>query len=159
MVFVVVLYLFGKKPYIHKNIQFNDLEKYFAVLLKRGHNGGFMIVQLQKRTELFVQFSKYIFKTDERGLQSGFPVTEWSKPYYEGFLKCAQVMGLSYSETSTSTNDPENRAKSFVTLDFGRDITTAREFTARVFQDVYGAKEDDTVRLYYGNVDARDREI
>jgi hypothetical protein len=156
--FLVILLVFGGRPYVHKNIHFDNLEGYIAVLLKRGHNEGFMVIELDKRKDLFIKFSKYI-KSNRKGLKLSFPgMGEHSNKYAE-FVKCTKEMGLKPETNVGSFDDAATTMERIVTLDFERDVKLASQFATVVFEKVFEANPLDTLRLHYVNVDARDIEI
>lgn len=145
-------------PLKHRKIPFENLRDYLQILLKRGYNGGFLVIRLEKRKELGLQFSKYILGK-RKGVQLDFPIAPWSKPFHENFMNTLKKSNLTFQVTPVETTDPRVKVERFITVDFGRDIDRASQFSEMVFREVFYADKIDTVLLYFENVDPRDTEI
>ena len=91
----VSFWYFGKKPYKHRGLSQENLTEYFEALFARGFNGGNLIIEVPDGP-LFIQFSKYIVKKGEVGLQFDFPSMPWSEKYYELLKRELTKKGLRF---------------------------------------------------------------
>ncbi len=149
---LIILWRYGKKPYKHKGLIVNELEKYFTTLLNRGFNGGFLVIEVPKR-QLFIQFSKYVGKQGNIGLQFDFPRVGWSENYYELVKNEASKSKFQFSLQRGSDHTE------FITIDLKQDITQAVVLAKLVLQSVFKLDPVARLDLFFGNVSPKDEKI
>jgi hypothetical protein len=148
----ILFWHYGKKPYKHKGLAVDDLEKYFATLLNRGFNGGFLVIEVPKRP-LFIQFSKYIGKQGSIGLQFDFPRVGWSENYYELVKNEASKSKFQFSLQRGSDHTE------FITINLNQDIAQAVVLSKLVLQSVFKLDPATKLNLFFGNVSPKDEKI
>jgi hypothetical protein len=153
-IILVILYIllgyFGHYPYRHRKISQNDLGRFINALLKRGDNGSFMKIQVQKdkKPKRIVQISLYGDKVKDQGMQLDFPLAEWSKPYYEKLKEVMTTNNIPFEiEKTDEVGVPE-----FLVIDIKKGLKRAEKITKLILQDVYELSPDDTVEIYLVNV-------
>jgi hypothetical protein len=148
---------FGNKPKIHKNISQDDLVKYLEVLLFRGYNKGFIIIRLpkDKKFKRFLQFRKYIEDKKKVGLQFAYPLSSWSKPYYEKLKAILKERKIKFEIEKTECEEvPE-----FIIIDLKKDLAMAVLLSRLIINQLYGLKSNDCVELYFENVSEEEEKI
>src|ERR1700722_5672834 len=124
---LILLWHFGKRPYKHRKVAQDKLEEYLMVVLKRGFNGGFLVIKIPNSSQ-FVQFSKYIREESGVGLQFDFPMVSWSENYYESVKSEASKNEFRFSVEKGSDNTE------FITIDSNQDTARAVELATLIFQ-------------------------
>jgi hypothetical protein len=151
----ILFSMWGRKPHKHREVSLADLEGFFEVLLRRGGNGGFMMIEIP-RTSLFVQFSKYILNGGLIGLQFDFPLAPWSEMYYEPLKQELQEGGLHYT---VEPGREGGGVREFLTVDIGQDVRAAAGIARTVSTKVFRLREDLTVTVWFSNVSPREETI
>ncbi|MBU2627781.1 MAG: hypothetical protein KKE61_04125 [Proteobacteria bacterium] len=124
---------------------------YIEVLLKRGLNNGFLIVEISK-TDYFLQFRKYINKPGDYGIELYFPDTVWSHSFVEGLIRLCKNEQITHKiEKKTPGIEFD-----FICVDFKKDTQKAQSFMKKVFFEIF--KIDDNKHFYYRfeNISAKD---
>lgn len=156
-ILLILFWYFGKKPAIHKNISQEDLKKYFEVLLYRGYDRGYMIIQvsMDKRFKRFLQVSKYIGDKNKLGLQFDYPLANWSKPYYEKFKSILNKNRIKFEIEKTD----QDKIPEFLVIDVEKDLDKAYKISKLALQELYSLSPDDLIKLYFINVSEEDEKI
>jgi hypothetical protein len=151
---LAVLFYFGEKPWKIKNVSLDELEKYLEALLKRGFNGGFLIMEVPQ-TSLFVQFSKYIKKKGPTGLQFDFPLAPWSEKYYNRLKSQLSKEKINYSTEEVSGGKVEE----FLTVDLEQNIAKAAEVARLTLRSVFELGSGQAVTVYFQHINPKDEEV
>ena len=144
----------GSKPYKHKSIPQNDLKRFFEVLLYRGYDRGFLCIEVPQQDK-FLQFSKYINGKKSVGIQFDFPLTEWSREYYELLRKVLIEKGIDFDIQKTE----HEGVSEFLVVDLKQDLALALNLTKLILQSIYRLDENQSVDLYFENVSPKDERI
>ncbi len=144
--------IWGRRSHKHRRVPLADLERFFDALLKRGFNGGFMVIEVPK-TSVFIQFSKYILKKGHVGLQLDFPLVPWSEKYRESLRHELSKAGFDFRLTAGSDGTE------FVTVDLGQNIGRCVAVAKLVLQCVFGLAQDQKVNVYFENISPRQEAI
>lgn len=119
----------------HPTIGFDDFEQHIQVLLKRGGNGAYLILQPKGETEApFVQFRKLIHGPGDYEIEISFPLAKWSEAYFE------QVWSLSEREILPG-HISDDGGMTFLHIPFGKDSKEAARFATLIFHEVFGLEE------------------
>lgn len=80
---VGVLWINGKRPFRHRGIALDGLERLLRVLFDRGRPNGFMVIRggLRGADPRFLQYALKVDAKRSRYLELAFPVTGWSHDY------------------------------------------------------------------------------
>ena len=150
------LWRYGQRPYRYKNVQSRDLGRFFDTLLKRGHQGGLLILEANERTgeHRFLQFAKYMRPDGRAGLEFGFPLAPWSRPYYELLRRKLDAGGVRSELQDTGRQDTVQ----FLVVNLGRDLATAQRVAEIAVEAVFG-RPDSAFQASYENVSPRDEQI
>ena len=143
------IYAKGGKRYL-----IADLKHPISQLLKRGYDGGFLVVKpvFSKR---FVQFSKYIVRLGEFGIEMSFPRAPWSADFYELVEEKCKERDLDYSiEKKDSDNSLE-----FINVDFKTDTDSAYAVMVEIMTDIFGYPADKKYLALLDNACIEDRLI
>jgi hypothetical protein len=154
---LVLLWYLDRKPYIHKKISQNNLKRYFDALLYRGYDGGFITIQIpsDKKFKWFIQFAKYIECEKKVGLRFGYPLCEWSEPYYEKLKGILEREQIEFEILKTG----ENGVSEFIFVDVKKNLDMAARISTLTLQEVYNLNPNDFIELYFVNVSAKDEKI
>lgn len=134
----IIMYYVGKLPKKHKNVTHDILYKYLEVLLYRGYDGGFIIIE-GKTKDVFLQFKKIILNKGNVILELGFPLAEWSNIYYKDFQKLLNEKGIKYD---ISPKNNENELE-FTNVNCNMDIDFCKTLTKYIFIDVFKYNENE----------------
>lgn len=119
------------------------IEVPIAVLLKRGYNGGFLIIY-DTNTNYFLQFSKYISKPNDYGIEFCFPNTTWSSKFFYELIELCKHERMCYYISKKEDNTKDSIE--FLNIDFGRDVKSAYNFSRKILLDIF--KLDETTKLF-----------
>ncbi len=157
IILFVLIWYFNRKPYVHKNISQSNLKRYLEVLLYRGYDRGFIIIQIptDKKAKRFLQFAKYIDGEKDVGLRFDYPLIEWSIPYYRKLKEIFEREQIEFEILKTGEND----ISEFLFVDVKKDLDTAAKISILILQEIYKLKPNDFVELYFWNVSAQDEQI
>lgn len=155
----VVLWQRGKRPFAHRDLGPEDIERLQNTLLRRGQDRGYLILEIDDDAaqghQKFVQFTKYIAEGGRIGLQFDFPLSDWSQPYYRQLQDRLKAQAIHYDIAKTGRADTSE----FLTVDFAQDTARARA-VALVALDVLAANDPKRkVRGLLHNVNAHDVEV
>ena len=128
-----------------------DVKHKADLLLRRGYEGGFMIVT-DRQSDRFVQFRKYIHRKGEFGRELGFPRAPWSAKDYDRVSQLLRAEGLPI--VVQPTND--SPVTEFLLVDFGRDTGRLVSIIARIFHEIFETPRDRTFRVRSAGIAARD---
>lgn len=131
-----------------------ELRRPIADLLKRGYDGGILIIQ-HTRSEIFLQFRKYIRSRGDYGIELGFPRAKWSEEYFSRLSDYCDDHGIDY------ILDPSEQAGpiQFLHVDFGQDYDRAYWFTKNVLRDIFNLSSEATYYVHLNNASPRDELI
>lgn len=107
------------------------IEKPIADLLKRGYDGGFLIIDIA-RTKHFLQLRKYINKPNEYGIELCFPNTNWSTNYFHQLIDLCRHEKIEHSITKKDGK----QSIEFLCIDFAKDAHTAYTFVKRILIEI-----------------------
>lgn len=151
-IFVLVI-MMAKRPHYHKNVTLAQIRVHLEALLKRGYDGGFIIIEDMK-SDKFVQFGKYIKEKGNIGLELGFPKAPWAEMYYDkfkGFLRSENIRYVTQSVNSKPVTE-------FIDVDCHTDIDLALKLVEGIFCDVFQIKEP-SFKVRGENISAKDELI
>jgi hypothetical protein len=117
------------------------IEKPIKDLLKRGYDGGFLILSVS-RSKCFVQLRKYIKESGLYGIELCFPNANWSAQYFEALIDFCIREDIEYLIAKENTDGPLE----FLYIDFNRDIQKAHRYIKKIFKEILGV--DENVKLY-----------
>ncbi|MFQ5846382.1 MAG: hypothetical protein ACE5IQ_01770 [Candidatus Methylomirabilales bacterium] len=150
---VVLLMIMANRPHYHKNVTLPQIRVHLHALLKRGYDGGFIIIEDMK-SEKFVQYAKYIKDKGNIGLELSFPRASWSETYYEKLKDFLRSQNIPFrvqpvdSETVTE----------FIDIDCHSNIELALHLVEGIFCNIFHI-EDPSFRVRGENISARDELI
>jgi hypothetical protein len=146
---VAVTYLRWRREY--DDLTAADLKQKADLLLRRGHDGGFMVIS-ERRSGRFVQLRKYVHRKGEFGLELGFPNAPWSATYYDRVLKLIEDDAIPV--VVQPTNDAP--VTEFLLADFGRDTERLASIVSRIFYEIFDTPKDRRFRVKAEGIDAKD---
>lgn len=149
----LLLITMAKRPHYHKNVTLAQIRIHLEALLKRGYDGGFIIIEDMK-SDKFVQFGKYVKEKGNIGLELGFPKAPWSETYYDnfkGFLRSENIRYVTQSVNSKPVTE-------FIDVDCRTDIDLALRLVKGIFCDVFQIKEP-SFKVRGENISAKDKLI
>lgn len=156
LIAILLLYalrkILARAPRYTRTVQ-DDLTKFFETLFERGYDRGFLVIEAPRNR--FIQFSKYIRKRGELGLQFDFPLAPWSQKYYETLKKTLYERAIDYEIQSTG----EDNVAAFITIDFKTDFTKAMDVAKLVLVQVFLLQPTDKLKLYFHNINPRDERV
>jgi len=117
------------------------LEMPIRDLLKRGYDGGFLIIDVS-RSKYFIQLRKYINEPGLYGIELCFPNAKWSAKYFDELIDFCIKEGINYIITKENTNGPLE----FLYIDFEKDVHKAHRYIKKIFIELLGVNEN--VRLF-----------
>ena len=136
----------------YRNLDAKGVESYLRMLLKRGRDGAFLIVE-DMDSERFVQFRKYL-RRSSAGIECHFPDAPWSASYYARIADRLRASNLDFEELDAN----ERPTHGFLRIDFGKDVTAATRFLQDVFVAVFGVAAI-KVRVRSHGISSRDEAI
>jgi hypothetical protein len=150
---LVILWHYGKRPYRYRSVHTRDLQRFFSTLLNRGYQGGLLILETgrNKGDSRFLQFSKYIREEGPAGLEFGFPLAPWSRPWYDVLRRKLEADGVRFELQSTGRQDTTQ----FLVVDFASDLTMAQRVAELAVGVVFG-EGDPSFEAHYENVSPLD---
>ncbi len=150
------LWWYGQRPYRYKNIQRNKLARFLETLLHRGYQGGLLILETKRSgpERKFLQFSKYIGQDGRAGLEFGFPLAVWSRPYYDVLRKELEAEGIRFQLHDTGRQD----TLQFLVVDIGPDVALAQRVADLAVHTVFGSTHS-SFQAFYQNVSPRAERI
>ena len=151
----VFLNWWGKQPAKHRvNIAEGDFRNYVEALLYRGYDRGFMIVEAPDRKR-FVQFTKYIGKKKQVGIQFDFPRAPWSAEYVEPLKDLLSKRNFEYEiqqVTPVPELRPQDQVSEFIVVDLKQDLEAAVELTRLVLLEIFRLNPRNNVTVWYCNI-------
>ena len=147
IIFIFLIYYLFKRP-LRK---ISELDMAINILLKRGFNGGTLIVDHPK-TKTFVQFRKYIHKNGVYGIEAAFPNISWSKEFFSSVKSYVLKNNLIIGDPTWSSADRDF----LLVIDFVKDSDGAYRFLRAVFLDIVGASEKDGFYVSLDGVKVKD---
>jgi len=149
----IVLIIAAKRPYYHKHVTFPGIRVLLQALLKRGYDGGVLIIEDMK-SEKFVQFAKYIKEKGTIGLESSFPQAPWSAQYYEKVKEFLRSEGIPFVVQRVDTSP----VTEFIDIDCRTDIDLALRLVEGIFHNVFQIREP-SFKVRGENISALDQLI
>lgn len=150
---LLVLMKIAKRPYYRKNANLAEVRGYLHALLKRGFDGGFVIIE-DMNSERFVQFSKYVRDKGHIGIEFSFPKAPWSVRYYDkikDFLMNQNIAFVIQQVNSHSVTE-------FVDVDCDSDIDLSVGLVKETFYNIFGI-QNPSFRIRPVNISVRDELI
>ena len=152
----------GKQPAKHRlNVEQGDFRRYIEALLYRGYQRGFMIIEARDRKR-FIQFTKYIKKKKQVGLQFDFPRAPWSAEYFESLTELLNQRKFEYELQQVNPSPQhklEDQVSEFIVVDLKQDLDAAVELTRLVLLEIFKLSPVDTVTLWYRHISLYDEKI
>jgi hypothetical protein len=159
---VLILRWWGKQPAKHRiNVGDGDFRKYLKVLLKRGCDRGFMIIEAPD-PQRFIQFSKYFKDGGRFGLQFDFPNAPWSTEYFEGLKSLLQQRDYDYDIQQIDPRlhtKPQKQVSEFIVVDLNQDLDRASDLCKSVLDDIFKLNATDTMTIWFMNVSIFDETV
>lgn len=110
-------------------------------LLKRGYNGGFLIIDIH-RSKYFLQLRKYIHCPGIYGIELDFPNAKWSVHMFPKLIDYCEHHNISYRIGKEIADKPLE----FLRIGFGKDADKAYKIITDIILQVFNLDED--VKLY-----------
>lgn len=148
---LLVLHWYLRKPLKLKIAQ-TDLERYLRMLLRRGYNGGFLVIQVPN-SPLFLQFAKYVTQEGRAGLQFDFPLADWSRSHWQPLIHAVTTHGFPFMFQKGSDGTE------FLVINLNQEIDRAAWLARLVLRTIYGLMDDQSVALFFQNVSPHDEQI
>ncbi|HEX5409857.1 MAG TPA: hypothetical protein VFW89_08820 [Gemmatimonadaceae bacterium] len=143
---IAALY-YGALPARHGNLSANRLNALVTTLLNQGFNGGILRIE-GRGVDVFLQVLKYVGKA-RSGIELDFPLAPWSEVYYPRARSVLAANNIKFEEESTGRKD----TRSFVTVDFGTDVSLAVKVLQLLAADVFDLDmEHEMVAHLQGNI-------
>jgi len=124
----------------------SELSIAIDALLKRGFNGGFLVIKRWSNPE-FLQLRKYIKDPSDYGIELCFPRANWSVAYFDSVSRYCDSNNFEYR--SEIWNDQDGME--FLVVDFGQDVRGASGFVVEIFREVFSVDEQESFRIRLGN--------
>ena len=151
---VAAAYYWLRLPAVH-HVKVTALRKYLEVLLRRGLQGGVMLVRPASGSggqERYIQFAKYIRTPGSIGIELAFPLSPWSEAYYPVLREALQHRDIyARIERTKRADTPE-----FLNIDFGADLAKADGVAHLILHDIFQLSPESTVRVTFENVSPKD---
>ena len=119
----------------------NTLERPIKDLLKRGYDGGFLIIDISYSRK-FLQLRKYIKSPGDYGIELAFPRAKWTVLTFDKLEKLCMESNFQYSIVKEVVNGPLE----FLYIDFGRDFSKAHQVVTKILLEVFDVNSD--VKLF-----------
>lgn len=104
-----------------------------------------------RRSQWFLQFSKYVTGRGGIGIEMAFPLSAWSEHCYPEVVKLLDIQGIQYRIERTGREDN----KEFVNIAFGEDTEAAATIAQRITGEMFGVDEASEVAVRLFNVSPR----
>lgn len=121
-------------PKVHK-VAHNNLRKFFEILLYRGYDGGFLIIEGDKKIP-FLQFKKYISDNDVY-LEMSFPKVKWSMDYFPSLKKLLSNKDIHFEIKNTTDSNID-----FLDIHCSKDIDFCVSLTNDIFVNIFNNSEE-----------------
>jgi hypothetical protein len=148
---VGLLVLRGMKGPSHS---LETLEQPIRDLLKRGFDGGFLIIDIS-RTKFFIQFRKYINAPGDYGIELCFPNAKWSSQFFEKLKNFCTKEGIEYSIANKNTDGQLE----FIYVDFETDYQKAHSYVKKIVLEVFELDENVKIFVRLENATVEDKLI
>ncbi len=151
VVFYVLKYYLSL-PKVHK-VTHSNLRKFFEVLLYRGYDGGFIIIEGHKKKP-FLQFKKYI-SNDEVYLEMSFPKVKWSKDYFDSLKEQLNKKDINFRIRETIDPDID-----FIDIYCSKNIDLCVSLTQDIFVNIFNHTKDSlNYKIKFYDVSPMDEKI
>jgi hypothetical protein len=124
-----ILVLRGMKGPAHS---LESLERPIKDLLKRGYDGGFLVIDIS-RSKYFIQLRKYINTPGDYGIELCFPNAKWSSQFFDKLIAFCIKEGIEYSIAKESANG----SLEFLYIDFDKDSNRAHNYVKKILQEIF----------------------
>jgi hypothetical protein len=118
-----------------------SIESPIGDLLRRGFNGGFLIIDLCC-PKYFLQLRKYIRSPGNYGIELCFPNAKWSERLFVKLSDFCNSAGIVY----TISKENSDNSIEFLHVDFGRDIIKAHNIIKNIILKVF--ELDEGVKIF-----------
>lgn len=139
---VALFYYFGSTPCMHQDIDRSELNAFMEVLLKRGYENGYLVIQ-PSRTNKSFRISKY-YKLERRGLFIEFIDDGWIAPCFDALISELRKGFIDF--------DLKKGAVDCLTMDFGTDVEKAAGVIDMLFVNVLKMDTGATFDAHFKNV-------
>lgn len=129
LVMVVALVVLGRKG---RTYSLGDLHLPIGSLLKRGYDGGFLVIR-PRRSKVFVQFRKRIRSKGDYGIELSFPDATWSGSFFREFQSYCDRRQINYRIVHEGAED----AMRFLFVDLGHDVRQAASLAQHIFISIF----------------------
>lgn len=137
---------YGARPAQHGNLTPGRLNTLISVLLHQGYSSGTLVFRVRKG-EAFLQMTKYVGRK-KSGIRLDFPLARWSEKYYDHARTALAAAGIAFEEERTGRTD----TKSFLTVDFGTDVSVATSVVRLLTSEVLGVDMEHDMVACFQNV-------
>jgi hypothetical protein len=107
------------------------------------------------RQTRFIQFAKYIAAPGVLGLELAFPLSRWSRSYYDTVHSLFDQRGIEYRLERTKRADTTE----FINVDFGRNLEKAEQVAHLILLEVFELAPDSVVRVTFRGISPSDEFI
>lgn len=101
-------------------------------LLEAGYDRSCLVITF-KKTELSLQFRKYIHAKGDYGIELGFPLAPWSERYVPALRDHCAANGIAF----TVGPEVEGDSMEFLHVDFGKDSRSAFRMAEAVATEIF----------------------
>lgn len=136
IIFVIILalgYIFFVRAAKGPKRSMSQLKRPIEDLLKRGFNGGTLIID-HAGSNKFVQFQKYIREKGDYGIRMDFPDASWSHSFVTPLKMYCDKKEI---KTCTRSGVTEKEL-SFLEIDFGKDVDVSYAAVKHIFEEIIG---------------------
>jgi len=122
-----------------------------ADLLKRGYDGGFLIISISY-SRRFLQIRKYIRQPGNYGIELAFPKAKWSLSCFDAVRDLCRRRGLDSRVSDEGVLD-------FLYADFGTNVSEANDCVKEILADIFGVSSKATLFVKLENATVEDELI
>lgn len=131
-----------------------QLQRPLEDLLQRGFDGGVLFID-HIGSPKFLQYSKYIHRKGEYGIELGFPDAEWSKEFYPEVKKICELKGFEYRQEGSN----QHNELVFLNVDCGMNTKMAYQLARDILTEIFGCSDDDRYHVRLLNASNDDQII
>ncbi len=151
------LWWWGKQPAKHQ-VSLGGLDSYLAILLRRGYDGGYVLIQepaSHTGQGRFVQFRKYITSPGRFGIEFSFPDAPWSHEYFERTRSFLGEIGYPIRHERF----PDGDVLGFLNVDLVHDVSTGARIASYIMTEIFRLPVDMRVFVTLHDISPHDESI
>jgi len=141
-------------PYRYNHVKSEDLKTYLEVLLWRGFNNGYIVIEIDEppQQRRLIQFAKYIRASGKAGLELVFPLADWSRLHYNGFKEILTAKEIPFRAHSRDADEVQEA----VFVDVQQDLVLAYDLCCILLAEVFSITENEcSINVTLHNVSPR----